>query len=332
VKVRWGLVGTGRIALAYGEAFAKTKNAELVAVADVNMEAAQAFGERFSCRAYASHDAMLAHDRVDAVLICAPPLWHEPIAVECMERGYHVLCEKPLAITLDSAHRMVGVARRTGVLFTMASKFRYVPDMVRAHELMTAGLIGDVVLFENSFTSRVAMAGRWNADPAISGGGVLIDNGTHSVDIMRWFLGPVDVVKVVAGRNVQNLPVEDTVHLFAVSKSGVMGNVDLSWSIDKQSENYLRLFGAEGMISVGWRSSAYKRVGDAEWTIFGSGYDKNAAFVSQIETVSATSLGEMPLRVSLTDALASVEVIDAAYAAMQGSEWTPVELVRRHVA
>ena len=261
VKVRWGLIGTGRIAASYGEAFGKTKNAQLVAVADVQVEAAREFAERFGCRAYGSYEAMIANDRIDAIVICTPPLWHESIAVDCMERGYHVLCEKPLAITLDSAYRMADVARRTGVVFTMASKFRYVPDVMRAHQLITEGAIGDVILFENSFTSRVSMSGRWNADPVISGGGVLIDNGTHSVDIMRYFLGPVDVVKAVAGRRVQDLDVEDTVHLFAISESGVMGNVDLSWSIDKQTESYLRLYGSKGTISVGWRSSAYKRVG-----------------------------------------------------------------------
>jgi len=329
VKIRWGLIGTGRIAVSYGEAFAKTKNSELIAVADVQADAARGFAERFGCRAYGSYEAMIANDRIEAVLICTPPLWHESIATDCMERGYHVLCEKPLAITIDSAHRMADVARRTGVVFTMASKFRYVPDVIRAHQLMTEGAIGDVVLFENCFTSRVPMAGRWNADPAISGGGVLIDNGTHSVDIMRYFLGPVDVVKAVAGRRVQDLDVEDTVHLFAISKSGVMGNVDLSWSIDKQAESYLRLYGSEGTISVGWRSSAFKRAGDKEWKMFGNGYDKNAAFCAQIERVSSACMGEMPPRVSLADALASVEVIDAAYAALRGSNWTPVELARR---
>jgi predicted dehydrogenase len=332
MKVRWGLVGTGRIALSYGEAFAKTKNAELAAVADVDIDAAKAFAARHGCRAYASHDEMLANDRIDAVLICAPPLWHEPIAVDCMERGYHVLCEKPLAITPDAAYRMAETARRTGVLFTMASKFRHVPDVVRAHELMKGGTIGDMILFENSFTSRVPMVGRWNADPTISGGGVLIDNGTHSVDIMRYFLGPVGVVKAVAGRSVQNLGVEDTVHLFAMSKSGVMGNIDLSWSIDKQAESYLRLFGSDGTIVVGWRSSAYKRIGETDWTVFGNGYDKSAAFLAQIETVSAASLGEGEMRVTMTDALASVEVIAAAYAAMRASSWTPVSLSERRVA
>lgn len=323
-KVRWGLVGAGRIAAAYSNAFVGMPGAELAAVVDIRPEAAAAFAARFGCAVYASHQEMLRSGTVDAVLICTPPLWHEGVAVDCMQQGCHVLCEKPLSLTVDSAARMVQVAQRTGVVFTMASKFRYVGDIVRAHELVAQGAIGDVILFENSFTSHVPMAGRWNADPAVSGGGVLIDNGTHSVDIMRYFFGPIDVVKAVSGRPVQNLEVEDTVHLFTVSEKGVMGNIDLSWSLNKNSADYVRLYGSEGTISIGWQSSSYKRGGDAEWTKFGNGYDKNVVFAAQIEAFSAACRGEGGLRVNVADALASVEVIRAAYTAMRSSHWTPV--------
>jgi predicted dehydrogenase len=207
----------------------------------------------------------------------------------------------------------------------MASKFRYVDDVVRARSLVESGLIGEVILFENAFTSRVDMSRRWNSDRSISGGGVLIDNGTHSLDIMRYFLGPLAEIQVIEGKRVQSIAVEDTVRIFARSASGVMGNVDLSWSLNKELADYIRIYGPDGTISVGWKESKYRRSTDKEWTVFGKGYDKVQAFSSQLANFAGAIAGTEPLVISLDDAIASVETIDAAYRAMHASRWQPVE-------
>jgi predicted dehydrogenase len=219
---------------------------------------------------------------------------------------------------------MLDRAAAAGVILTMASKFRYVDDVARAKAIMASGLIGEVVLFENAFASRVPMGKRWNADPAISGGGVLIDNGTHSVDIMRYFLGSLDRVQVVEGKRVQGLPVEDTVHIFARSARGVMGSIDLSWSIHKELDSYIRIYGSEGTIAVGWRSSQYRRSSSTAWERFGEGYDRTAAFCRGIDNFVDAVRGDDELIVSQADAMASVEVIEAAYAAMHSAQWTSV--------
>jgi predicted dehydrogenase len=207
----------------------------------------------------------------------------------------------------------------------MASKFRYVEDVVRAHQLVTSGLLGEIILFENAFTSRVEMSTRWNSNPEIGGGGVLIDNGTHSVDLMRYFLGPLAEVQVVEGKRSQQLSVEETVHIFVRSVGGVMGNIDLSWSINKEQENYLSIYGSQGTVKVGWKQSKYRLSSKSDWVLFGHGYDKVQAFRSQIENFSRAITGEERLLVTALDALASVEVVEAAYAALRRSQWTTVK-------
>jgi predicted dehydrogenase len=323
-KMRIGLIGAGAIAQTWCQALAKSETAQPVGVADVRPEAAQALAERLACSAFPSYESLAAETGCEAVIVCTPPTTHPEICCPLLERGVHVLCEKPLAVGPDEARTMVAAAERSGAMLTMASKFRYAADVVEAKSIVASGVIGDVILFENAFTSRVDMTHRWNSDPLVSGGGVLIDNGTHSVDIMRYFLGPIAEIQVVEGKRIQDIPVEDTVRVFIRSAAGVMGTIDLSWSLNKELANYLSVYGSGGTLHVGWKESKFRRSSDGDWTVFGHGYDKVQAFSSQLDNFVRAARGHEPSRITLQDALASVEVIDAAYDAMWRDSWARV--------
>ena len=106
--------------------------------------------------------------------------------------------------------------------------------------------------------------------------------------------------------------------------SGVMGSIDLSWSLNKELPYYISVYGSSGTLHVGWKESKFRRASDAEWTVFGSGYEKVQAFRAQIDNFVRSIHGlEAPL-ITLADALASVEVIDAAYEAMWRVAWVPI--------
>jgi len=324
--VRFGIVGAGAIAQAYALAFESCPLAEVVGVADPRQEAAAALAAKLKCESFASYSAMVDGVRLDAVLISTPTNTHPDICVDFLHRGVAVLCEKPLSIDVPGAVRMVEAARTTGVKMTMASKFRFVEDVARAKHLVASGTLGEVVMVENFFASRVDMAKRWNSDPAVSGGGVLIDNGTHSVDLMRYFVGPLKEIHVVEGKRSQNLLVEETVHVFVRGSGGVLGTIDLSWCINKELESYLRIYGSEGTISVGWKESKFLLSGSREWKVFGRGYDKVHAFRSQIDNFCKALRGEEMLLLSLDEVLASAHVIEAAYASLRQSHWVSIPL------
>jgi predicted dehydrogenase len=330
--VRFGLVGAGAIAQAYAQAFSQTTVAKLVAVADCRREAAEKMADAAACRAFTDAETMADEVELDAVIVCTPPSTHRDVCCALMERGIHVLCEKPLAISSSDAEEMIAAAEARGLHFTMASKFRYVADVQRAKELIAEGIVGEVVLFENVFTGRVDMSTRWNSDPAIAGGGVLIDNGTHSVDVTRFCLGELAEVQAMEGNRIQLLPVEDTAKMFVRSAAGVLGSIDLSWSVSKELPYFIAVYGSQGTILVGWRESKYRRAGDADWTVFGGGYDKFAAFRGQIENFAGVVRGEESLVVTPEDALASVQVIEAAYRSLARGAWEPIAESRPELA
>ena len=175
-----------------------------------------------------------------------------------------------------------------------------------------------------AFVCSQQMTQRWNADPAIAGGGVLMDNGTHSVDLIRHFLGPIAGVHAVEGKRVQPIDVEDNVTAFVRTADRAIGTVDLSWSFNKELDTYVQIYGTHGGLRLGWKGAWIKPDGAAEWQAFGTGYDKVGSFANQLADFSAAVRGERDPLVSAQDALASVQVIEAAYASMRHNAWVPV--------
>jgi predicted dehydrogenase len=323
-SVALGLVGAGRIASTYAEILAGNDVATVVGVADPAPAAAAAAAEVLGCPAFASHEELAEAVHLDAVVVCSPPSTHVPIGTWFLDRGIAVLCEKPFAIDVAGAEALHEAAERTDTLVTMAAKFRFADDVVRAKHILDSGILGDLIVFENAFTSRVDMSQRWNADPEVAGGGVLIDNGTHSVDIVRYFLGPIAEVLAVEGKRAQRLAVEDTARIFLRSVEGVIGTIDLSWSLDKSLEHYLWIYGSDGELRVGWRSSEFRQVSNPSWVAFGSGYDKAAAMGGSVENFCNAVAGREPLLITVDDAMASVAVVEQAYESMRSEHWVPV--------
>jgi len=322
-KLKFGLVGAGGIAQAYAQAFNESKCCDLVAVADVRADAAAALAEITGGKSYSDYK-QLADIELDAVIVATPPVSHPEIACFFMERGTPVLCEKPLCLSVAEADRMITTAEKNNVLFTMASKFRYCADVVKAKGIIASGVLGDVLQFENAFTAKVDMSKRWNSDEAMSGGGVLIDNGTHSVDIIRYFLGAIDSVLVVDAGGTQGLKVDENVKMFAKTKNNVTASVDLTWGINKELPYFISVYGTNGTLHIGWRESKYKLNSSPDWTVFGKGYDKVASFKGKVENFANALRGKEELFIKPEDALASVRVIEAAYKSLRQNLWQPV--------
>ena len=324
-NLTFGIVGAGAIAQTYAQAFAAAENIKLVAVADLRQEAARALAETNGARVYETYQDLAENEsNLDAVIIATPPNTHREIAGYFFDRKVNVLCEKPLCLSVAEARQMLDHAEKSKVVFTMASKFRYVADVIKAKSLVAAGVLGEIVLFENAFTARVDMTKRWNSNAKYSGGGVLIDNGTHSVDIVRYFLGAIHEVLAIEGKRGQAIEVDDNVRLFLKTANGDQANIDLTWSINKDLPYFISIYGTNGTLHVGWRESKYKLHSNPDWTVFGKGYDKVQAFQAKLENFAGKINGSEELLINPSDALASVEVIEAAYKSLNQNLWQKV--------
>lgn len=322
-----GIIGCGRISQSYVQAVMGCPGLKLTAVMDTRPEAARSTAEAAECRMFTDLESFIRESGVEGAIICAPPIYHRPVACALMEAGIHVLCEKPFATHWEDAVAMVNMATEMDLVLMMASKFRYVEDVIRAKAIITSGMLGEVLFYENRFCAKVGMKDRWNSDPRVAGGGVLIDNGTHSVDIVRYLMGPIKAVHAQEGKRIMELPVEDTVSLSFVTNQNVNGTVYLSWSINIDAGGYINIYGTDGALSIGWKETKYQHHGHPEWVTFGVGYNKVEAFKNQVVNFVETIRGAATPINTMEDGLASVKVIEAAYQSMNQQNWQEVEEV-----
>ena len=317
-----GIVGFGRIADTHVEAWKANEGVQVTAVAD-DSPFARERARSMGLNAYETVQDLLKSETLNAASICSPPAFHPAQALDLMNAGVAVLCEKPLAIDLASAQQLIDGASQAGVEFQLATKFRHVPEIRKARDLIRHGIIGDPLTFHVEFSGMTDMSNRWNSKPAFSGGGVLIDNGCHAVDTVRFLLSGIVKIQGVPIRPVQHLPVEDSAMMLATTECGATGKITLSWSMKSWSDTYISIQGTRGMIQIGWKKS-YLHV-DGEMPVeIGDGYSKLGAHKRMMGMFRDLVQGSNEPWITNQDALASSTVIEAAYRSMQTNRWARV--------
>jgi xylose dehydrogenase (NAD/NADP) len=195
MKLRWGILGVARINRALVPPLQAAERHELVAIASRDAgRAAEAAKQWQIPRAYGSYEDLLADRDIDVVYIPLPNGLHATWTIRAAEAGKHVLCEKPLALTVDEVDRVQDAARRAGVVVAEAFMYRHHPQTLRVRELVAAGSLGTIRLVRGAFTFSLTRDADPRLDPA-QGGGSLWDVGCYPVSFARFVLGeePVEV-------------------------------------------------------------------------------------------------------------------------------------------
>ena len=276
--------------------------------------------EEVEGRGYSDCRSMLEKEKLDGVSICTPPSSHQQIAIEAVKRGVNVLCEKPLAPTVNGAVSMVEAAKNNKVLLMTAFKFRFFKQVQEAKRLIEEGKIGKILMFRNMFGGFVDMEERWFSKKSVAGGGVLLDNGVHAVDLCRFLLGEVKNVSARINTFVQRIEVEDSARILMEMEDGAMASVDLSWSIPVPSEFCAEVYGTEGSIMLGGESGYHLRNGEG-WIEIETDKTQLPAFSREVNHfVKCIRREEKPI-VSGLDGLKAMEVIEAAYKSVEEKVW-----------
>ncbi len=319
-QLRIGLIGFGRMGAVYAQAWRECPGIELAGAYDPDA-AARRRAAQMGIPACEGLEEMLESARPDAVSICTPPSSHGELAARCLKRAMDVLCEKPLTTDLASALDLWEVAAQTGRRLLLASKFRHVPEVRLARELVRCGEIGRVKDFRIEFAYPVSMANRWYSKRSLSGGGVIIDNGWHAFDLVYFLFGGIRTVRARLGDSPQGLEVEESASIHMVAAGGETGQAVLSWSTPPSSDAYVLIQGERGRIHVGWKGSCLERRADG-FVTFGRAYNKADAHRRMMLSFCEVLAGRERPWISQEESLGIAAAVEAAYrsCASQGEE------------
>jgi len=189
--MRVGIIGCGLIGSRRARVIHQSRNDELVIVADIEESRARSLAEEMDCLGTTDWQEVVARDDLDAIVVSTPNKYLTHITVAALENGKHVLCEKPLGRNYVEARQMTDAARGAGVLLKTGFNHRHHPAIWKAHELCNQGAIGPLMFIRAIYGhgGRPGYDKEWRADPDLAGGGELLDQGVHIVDLCRWFMG-----------------------------------------------------------------------------------------------------------------------------------------------
>ncbi|MDG6107644.1 Gfo/Idh/MocA family oxidoreductase [Dactylosporangium aurantiacum] len=229
-RYRAAIVGTGAIATAHAGALrANSDRVRLAAVVDVDAEQARAFAETWQVDTVApTVTALLAEGGIDLVHLCTPPVWHAPLALECLRAGVHVLVEKPPTLSLAELDTLIEASAASGAHLATVFQHRFGAGAVRLRAMAAAGELGrpmlatcDTLWYRDDDYYRVPWRGRWDTE----GGGPTMGHGIHQFDLLLSVLGPWESVTAVAARRARPIETEDVSMALVTFASGAVATV-----------------------------------------------------------------------------------------------------------
>jgi UDP-N-acetyl-2-amino-2-deoxyglucuronate dehydrogenase len=250
--IGFGIVGCGVIAPTHAQAIAHTEGAKLVAVCDTDVTKARNLSERFDVPYYTDLAAFSRHSELSAVSLCVPSGLHARVGISLAQSGKHLLVEKPLDVTVAAGQSLIEACHQAGVKLGVVSQHRFAPEVVRARELVQSGELGTLVLGEAFIkwyrTQAYYDSGEWRGTCELDGGGALMNQGIHYIDLLQWIMGDVVAVKAATLTRTHKIEVEDVGVAVLRFANGALGTITGSTSVYPGLPERLELHGDAGTI------------------------------------------------------------------------------------
>lgn len=277
--MRVGIIGAGLQAGRRAPVLVGLPGTDLVVISAADLESARQLAVSVGCEAAEGWESVVERKDLDVVLVCTPPDLHARISIAAMRSAKHVLCEKPLARTLDEAEEMVAVATETGRVLKCGFNHRHHPAVQQVRRWFDAGKVGEPLFVR----ARYGIGGRpgyeqeWRADPRIVGGGQLMEQGIHAIDLARWFLGDFSQVTAFVETEFWRItPLEDNAFALYRTASGAVASIHSSLTQWRNLFSF-ELGGRDGYMAADGLGGGY----GTERAIFGR-RDFSAPFAEEI--------------------------------------------------
>lgn len=253
--MNFAIVGCGHIAGKHAEAVNQISHARLMAVCDKMKENMTNYVREFGAKPYGDYDAMLQDPFVDIVSICTPSGTHASLAVKAAAAGKHIVLEKPMALTLEDADRVIRACHENNVKLSVVHPNRFRPAVKELRELLDDGRFGKL--------SHAAAAVRWNRGQEYydlaawrgtrsMDGGVLMNQAIHNLDLLLWMMGPVEEIQAYSATRLRQIESEDVAVAVVRFANGALGSIEAATTVyPKNLEESLSLFGEGGTAQIG---------------------------------------------------------------------------------
>lgn len=251
-KICFGLVGCGAVTVHHLRAINGIPGAEFTGVYGADPVQAKEFAEKHSLALYASYDEMLDDECIQAVSICTPSGTHASLAVKAMERGKHVIVEKPVALTLGDCRNIINAARRYDRKCEVICQLRFSPTTQAVKGAIEAGALGRIVnagcYMKYYRAPEYYSASDWRGTKEHDGGGALMNQGIHGIDLMRHLLGSPRTVNAVTGTLLHDIEVEDCAAAILTYPSGAIGVIEGTTCVYPGYSRRFEICGTKGSI------------------------------------------------------------------------------------